>query len=223
MAKTKDARISQPLYTIDEAASYLGVRPGTFRDWVKGRPGSPSVVHSLPSVARREATIPFVGLTEGLVVAAFRRAGGSMQYIRKAVEALKKDIDLEYALASKRLFAHGAQILWDHSDDDEIRQLAEVVTKNRVFDEVVAGYLELITYGDELATQIVLPGTERPVVKVDPNIAFGQPVFLRGGSRMQDAVDRFVAGDSPESVARDFDVPEADLHEVLRARLRRAA
>lgn len=220
----EDVRL-RPLYTIKEAATYLGVARKTFHDWTTGGATAQPVIHVLPSQTPREAEIPFMGLTEGLVVAAFRRSHASMQYIKKALRIIRTEIGLEYALASQRLYLHGAQILWDHaSSDADIRQLAEVVTKNYVFDPIVADYLKLITYGsDKLAAQLILPLTERPILKVDPKLAFGQPVFIHGAARMQDALDRFVAGDATKAIARDFDVPEQDLLDIVRVFVQRAA
>jgi hypothetical protein len=37
---------------------------------------------------RKHPSVPFIGLAEGLAVAAFRRSGVSLQHIRKAVVAL---------------------------------------------------------------------------------------------------------------------------------------
>lgn len=214
-----DPRLSEPLYTIREAALYLRVSPNTLEYWVRGRDAHEPIVHGLPKTARNHPELPFVGLTEALVIAAFRRAGASMQYVRNAVAVIKHDVGIEFALASRKLFLHGAQILWNHAAEDvHVRELAEVVTKNRVFDSVVADYLRLITYGsDDIAESLILPLTSKPVVKVDPRFAFGQPLFIRGGARMEDVLERFSAGEDPNELAEDFGVPVQDLYELLRA------
>jgi len=218
-ANATDVRLTEPLYTVREAAMYLKVSPNTLEYWARGRNGTPPLLHAVPAGGRHRPELPFVALAEGLVVAAFRRAGASMQYVRKAVDAIRRDIGFEYALASRKLHLHGAQILWDHATDPAAkRELAEVVTKNRVFDPVVVGYLELMTYAeDDLASSLVLPLTQRPTLKTDPRIAFGQPVFIRGGGRMEDVLDRFSAGEDPGDLAEDFGVPVEDVYELLRA------
>jgi hypothetical protein len=76
-------RFTVPLYSMSEAARYLGVPASTFRTWGRGyvrrRPAATDSVGA-PVVtfvgdADGGAVVPFVGLAEGLVLAAFRRAG----------------------------------------------------------------------------------------------------------------------------------------------------
>jgi uncharacterized protein (DUF433 family) len=176
--------------------------------------------HGAPSV-------PFVGLAEGMVVAAFRRAGVSMQHIRRAVAVLRREFGLPHALASRRLYTDGASVLFDYAsriDDEDLADLAVVVSQQRVFADVVRGYLTRITYDDDgWATELASPATVNRVVVVDLAHAFGQPRFAHGGARVQDVVDRFRAGEPLADVAADFEVPQADLEEYLRAVLPAAA
>lgn len=55
----------------------------------KGRPAvkGQAIVTTIPT-PRRHLEIPFVGLVEGMVAAAFRKAGVSMQQIRRSLEVL---------------------------------------------------------------------------------------------------------------------------------------
>lgn len=55
--------------------------------------------------------IPFVGLAESLVLAAIRRSGVPMQRVRPALEALSEGLGLDHALASKKLYSDGAELL----------------------------------------------------------------------------------------------------------------
>jgi uncharacterized protein (DUF433 family) len=168
---------------------------------------------------RNYPSIPFVGLTEGLVLAAFRRAGVSLQHIRKAVAALEREIGIEYALASRRLFTDGARILHDYADsksDEELAGLTEVVSRQRVFAPVVEEYLKRIEYGrDGWPKRLVSPATPRPIVLVDPSRSFGQPIFILGAVRVEDVVDRWRAGDPLADVAEDFGVPMEDVEDIL--------
>ena len=165
-----------------------------------------------------------IGISEGFAIVS-RRTGVSLQKIRKAVAVLELEIGLEHALASRKLYSDGATILYDYENEfaDGIGDLVEVSTQQRVFVPVVRRYIERITYADGWARKLVLPVTENPVVQVDPELSFGQPVFLNGAARVEDVVDRWSAGDSLASVALDFGVPVADVEEVLRAWLPNAA
>ena len=58
---------------------------------------------------------------------------------------------------------------------------------------------------------------------VDPEVAFGLPLVVKGGARVEDLVDRFQAGDSVNEIASDFRVPEAQVEDVIRVATRSAA
>lgn len=60
-------------------------------------------------------------------------------------------------------------------------------------------------------------------VTVDPRQAFGQPLVVHGGARVEDLVDRFQAGDGFAEIAGDFGVPAEEVEDVIRLALRLAA
>lgn len=229
----RDIRFTEPLYTIAEASAFLGVHPSTLTTWAKGYerrlPGrkvvrGKAIVHALPAPPKFPS-IPFVGLTEGLVVQAFRRSGVSMQHIRKAVYHLKREMELEYALASKRLYADGVRVLFDYAQeksDEELGGLTVVVSQQRVFVPVVREYLECITYGDDDWPTLLRSPVTR-VVAADPKRSFGQPIFIHGAAPVEAVIDRWEAGDTIAELSADFGVPERDIEDALRARLRVAA
>jgi uncharacterized protein (DUF433 family) len=218
-----DVRLAVPLYTMREAAIYLGVPPRTFAHWVRGDVGSAGrpLITTVPlSGGSRSPSIPFVGLAEGVVIAAFRRVERlRMSYIRRALAILDADLGTANALASKRLYLHGGQILYDHAQElGGKKELTEIVTKNATFTEVVEGGLRLITYGtDEYARRVTLPATPKPVVEADPYRGSGKPITLRGAVRVVDIVDRFRGGETPSFIAKDFGIDENDVLEVIRA------
>jgi uncharacterized protein (DUF433 family) len=232
---TQDPRFAVPRYTVAEAARFLGVPTSTFSTWAKGYvrrpPGRPEVqgnaIVSSIEAARNFPTIPFVGLAEGMVLAAFRKSSVSLQHIREAVSILEQDIGLEHVLASKRLYTSGARILYDYADSEDDVQLSgltEVVNRQKVFAPVVEEYLRRIEYAsDGWAGRLVSPATLRPIVTADPARAFGQPIFIRGAGRVEDVIDRWKAGDPLVEVAEDFGVPAEDVEDVLRLALPVAA
>jgi uncharacterized protein (DUF433 family) len=150
-----------------------------------------------------------------------------MQRIRPAVEALSSGIGIEYALASKRLYTDGAEVLYDYAAserDDELGGLTVVRTGQRQFAEIVRAYLKRITYGnDGWASRVRLPAYRHADVVVDPRRAFGMPLVVHGAARVEDLVDRFVAGDALADIAEDFGVPEPEVEDVVRVATRAAS
>lgn len=234
MTTISDLRFDAPLYSVTEAARFLGVPATTFTAWAKGyvrrsaerRPVTGAPVLSTVS-APGGVSVPFIGLAEGMVLAAIRQTGVPMQRIRPALLALQEEIGLAHALASRRLFSDGAEVLYDLAGPtatDRGHELVVIRSGQRVFSDVVADYLQRIEYGpDGYARRLHLPGYAHRQVVVDPERSFGQPVFVHGAARVDDVLDRFQAGESLPDLAADFGLPIADLEDAVRVASRRAA
>jgi len=235
-------RFTVPLYTLSEVARYLKVSPSTFSTWAHGyqrQPqGRPEVTQGPMITAldrgernTRAPSVPFIGLAEGLVLAAFRQHGVPLQKIRPALRILSKEIGLAHALASKSLYTDGAEVLYDYAERQgdtpeaqSARQFIVVRNGQGVFNEMIADYLHRITYGADNYAQIIrLPQYDKADVVADPTRSFGRPIFSRGGARVEDALELFWAGEDLETVAAEFGVPERELEDAVRATSRRAA
>jgi len=223
--RTDDPRLSRAIFTLREAAGYLDVPKSTIHAWARPATGEPLIA----VFPRRgaQATVPFIGFAEAYVLAAFRRAGVPLQRIRPAVDALAQNIGLERALGSKRLHTDGAEVLYDYAaerNEDDLLELVVVRTGQHQFSEVVRDSLKRITYGsDGWASRVRLPSYQRAEVVVDPRVAFGLPLVVHGGARVEDLVDRSVAGDTLADIAFDFEVPPEEVEDVIRVATRTAA
>lgn len=221
-----DPRVTRPILTLRESATYLGVPRSTLHNWARPSRGENPLITTFPRQGR-EATVPFIGFAEAYVLSAFRTAGVPMQRIRPAVEVLASKIGVEHALASKRLYTDGTEVLYDYlarRNEEDALELTVVRTGQQQFSELVRGYLKRITYGnDGWATRVRLPIYEHAQVIVDTRRAFGLPLVVHGGARVEDLVDRFVAGDTLADIADDFGVPEEEVEDVIRVATRAAA
>lgn len=233
-------RFDAPLYTVPEAARYLDVPASTLDTWARGytrKPPGRAVVTGAPVLTavkpRRpgEPSVPFVGLAEGVVLSAIREAGVPLQRIRPALARLQQELGLPYALASRRLYTDGAEVLFDyaaHSDDPDAagaaRELVVVRSGQRQFSAVMDRYLQRVHFGpDGYASTLRLPAYEIADVVVDPARGLGQPIFARGGARLEDVLGLFRAGESLDTVAVEYGVPPEHLEDALRIASRIAA
>ncbi len=213
-----DPRVSVPLYTIAEVAQYVGLPYSTLQSWISPSGAREALVTSL---ARKgyEASIPFIGLTEAFVLQAARAAGVPRHRIRPGVEAVKEELGLEHALASRLLYTDGAELLVRYAAEDDDLEVAR--TRQRQLSETVKHQLHLITYaGDGYAARLQLPGYGPAEVVVDPAVAFGYPVVKGKGTRVKDVLERFWAGESLRAIAYDFDLNEEAVEALLRAQTR---
>ena len=56
---------------------------------------------------------------------------------------------------------------------------------------------------------------------IDPERAFGIPIFARGAARVETVLNRFKAGESVDSLTEEFGIPAVELFDVLRVHHRR--
>lgn len=233
-------RFATLLYGIGEAAGYLSIPSSTLTSWAYGyerHVHGGGVTHAKPVITavrptrRDEAAIPFIGLAEAYALAAFRKAGVPMQRIRPAIDVLARELGLAHALASRRLYTDGAEVLYDYArhagdtpEGDSARELVVVRNNQRVFTEVVDQYLSRIDFGsDGYARVIQLPQYRVAEVTVDPDHAFGRPRMARGGAEIDDVIDLFLAGEPLDAVAEEFGLSRDEVEDVLRASARPAA
>ena len=88
----------------------------------------------------------------------------------------------EHMLASRRRYTDGAKILSRLGDNDP----------RSVFRDVLRESLCLITWGkDAYPIRLQLPTYQQTKVFTDPGRAFGQPIFGRTGTKVEDALERF--------------------------------
>lgn len=174
----------------------------------------------------QQATVPFIGFAEAFVLSAFRRAGVPLQRIRPAVEVLRETMGIEHALATKHLYTDGAEVLFDFAHergDAELLDLTVLRTGQKQFSDLVKDDLKRVGYADDgWASMLQLPAYREATVVVDPKRAFGIPLLVHGGARVEDIVDRFLAGDHLADIAYDFEVPQHEVEDVIRVATRTA-
>lgn len=217
-----------PLYTIAEAASIVGLPPNTLRNWTHGYAYSTTwkgQQESGPLVTSHGQghglSIPFNGLAEAFVITRLREAGVPMRRIRPAVEKLRDEFGIEYALLSDRLKTNGATVLFEYvvdvdHDHPAATSLAEVTTKQMAFEGKMAESLRVVSYRGHYARSFRLPQFEVPVV-VDPEVNAGRPTLAEYWVRLEDVRSRVAAGEQVDSVADDYGIPLDAARELVDA------
>jgi uncharacterized protein (DUF433 family) len=228
-----DPHYATPLYYKAEAAHIIAVPTQTFRDWAVGyarkrldgsQVVSAPIVTTLDPVRPRGVSVPFIGLAEAYIVAAFTKAGVPMRRIRPAVLWLQDHIGLPQALASQQLQTDGAEVLWDFgrqsgdpADQDMVDGLVVVRSGQQVFRPVVRDYLTRVTYESGWTRKIQLPQYGSVDVVVDPWLNGGQPTVAGRGIRVTDIVSRLNAREPVREVAGDYGLTVREVEEISRA------
>lgn len=155
-----------------------------------------------------------------MFLSALRKAAVPLQQIRPALHLVRERLGVVHALASKRLYAVGAQLLWEVAEEGALEpedRRALIVLRNGqyVFREVVERYLKRIEYADDgYAARVELPGYEVARITADPTINFGHPYFASTGAPVEAVLSRIRAGEPLDSVAEDFDLGVDEVVEV---------
>ena len=127
---------------------------------------------------------------------------------------LTDTIGVEHALASRRLYTDSANILsllWDNDPRSVLRN------GQSVFRDVLRESLRLITWGEgAYPIRLQLPAYQQTQVFTDPRCAFGQPIFGKTGTKVEDALERFRAGDDLPSIALDYGLDLSDVEDAVR-------
>jgi uncharacterized protein (DUF433 family) len=228
-----DPHYTAPIYRKAEAAHIIAVPAQTFRNWAVGYARkrldgsqlvSAPIVTTLEPVRPRGVSVPFIGLAEAYIVAAFTKAGLPMQRIRPAVLWLQDHIGLPQALASQRLATDGAEVLWDFgrqsadpADQGIVEDLVVIRSGQQVFRPVVRDYLTHVSYENGWTRSIQLPQYRSVDVVVDPWLSGGQPTVAGRGIRVIDIVNRLNAREPAQDVAEDYDLTVREVEEIRRA------
>ena len=86
-----------------------------------------------------------------------------------------------------------------------------------VFREIVESYLRCITWADDgYSGGLALPRYGAANVVVDPYRNFGQPMFAEGGTRLEDVLDLFFAGEPIDVVAHEYGVSREQVEAAVR-------
>lgn len=214
-----DPRAAWAIFTVFEASRYLDVPYSTLRGWLQPKQGSPLV----PTVAERGhlPRLSFLGFAEAFVIAAAKNAGVPAKRIREGVAAVRKEIGVDYALATHRLYLDKAELLVAPEGGVDIDDPTDLeVARNRQIQmtRVVKQQLEHISYGEDgIAASLTLPIYGAARVIVDPNEAFGAPILTRTGTRVRDIVSLWRADEDVRDIAYDFGLTLEEVQDVIRA------
>jgi uncharacterized protein (DUF433 family) len=124
---------------------------------------------------------------------------------------------IEHVLASRLLFHDGAEFLLGQVPDDP-GDLSVPRSDQIQLRKTVENQLRMVSIGDDgFADRIALPVFKHTKVVVDPREAFGRPIVERTGTRVEDVLGLFWAGEEIKDIAYDFDLEEAEVQDLIRA------
>jgi uncharacterized protein (DUF433 family) len=210
-------------YTVRQAATLAGVAPATVRRWLDGyeAPGHQMapVVGSGPGSNDRPG-ISFLQLIEIAVVAQFRRGKRPVQLdrLRRAHAFARDRFDLLYPFASLSLREFGGHVLHEFDKADPHGAALTLDTGGQwAIPGFVTNVLERVDFSeaDRLAERWFPAGREAPIV-LDPRVGAGRLTVFGTGVTVDTIYHRFLAGESIELLASDYDLTKSTIEEAIR-------
>lgn len=212
-----------PFYSLAEASTLAGVPLSTLRSWVLGRsfpgrggPRRSQAIIRLPKGEPRFLT--FTNLVEVHVLAAMRRKHAlALPVIRRAVNYVHNELEVEHPLATERFKTDGVDLF--------VERLGDLINASREgqlgMKAVLENCLDRVEYDGEGRAIRLFPVLRRAdaakTIVIDPRRAFGRPIMVGTSIPVTDVRERFDAGDSVEVLARDFEVAPELIEDALRA------
>lgn len=204
----------QPLYTIPEAADYLGLQSRTLATWLfgryyvtksEGRKFWPPVINP----AHKDlGLLSFYNLAEAHILAATRyKHNVSFPAVRAAIDNLtwRYPQASEHPLLSQEFYTDGVNLF--------IKTLEETIDISREqlsLKAIMDMFLERVVRDDHDRPFKVYPlvrGVAEKVVSMTFQVSSSRPVIDGTGVQVAVILGRKQAGEDVEAIAEDFDIP----------------
>jgi uncharacterized protein (DUF433 family) len=209
-------KFRDPLLTPKETARHLQIPQSTLYYWLAEEADGTPLVHKVAPERRGWPSVPFVAVVEAYVLRSLRDLGLRKHKIRDAAEAVRREFKTPYGLATRKIVTDGVDIFLDYADGD----IARVGDQQRPIREVLDSYLKYIGWdsNDEFASTLKLrqyPDVA-PVI-IDPRFGWGAPVIEANHVPVDAVVNMWLAGDSLEEVAYEYDLTPEQAESICRA------
>jgi uncharacterized protein (DUF433 family) len=198
-----------PIYSVREAATYLGVPRSTLRHWIKPPKNGRAIIEVDP-----DGLLSFYNLLEAHILKLFLERKAWLRRIRTGVDTLRqrwphsKHPLLEQALSS----ASGYRSMFFVSPDGHVENLS--FGGQFEFGVLLKRYLSRIDIDHTGPYQLRPFGFQH--VGLNHRVSGGRPVIKGTGILVSMIASRLRAGETQEALARAYRISRADVREARR-------
>jgi uncharacterized protein (DUF433 family) len=166
------------VYSFNEAARLTGLRTQRIREWFHGRAsksGKKPFIQGDYGSVDGDFAISFLDLIDVYVAGQLRERAVPLQTLRRVFKKMSEDLKTTHPFSHKELQTDGEDVFIRSIDDEGKEELVEVLTRQKVFVEIIEPFLKRIDYdSDALLARRWHISNE---VVVDPAICFGKPIL----------------------------------------------
>jgi len=209
-----------PIYNFSEASRYLKIANATLRSWILGRdyPKGKTSAFFEPLIELPETEsrlLSFNNLVEAYVLRSLRHKHMvSMKDVRTALEYAFSDFNIKRLLLNQELRTAAGELF--------IERYGELINLSRsgqlALKMAFENHLQRIEWKNELPARIYpfIDADSEKIIAIDPSIQFGRPILIKKCILTSIIVDRIDAGESPEYIAKDYDINPSDVELAIR-------
>lgn len=173
--------VGQGIYTFSETARLTRASVGRVRAWFVGERSAlgPVVRSDYAEGGPGKNLVSFLDLIDALVIGRLRKAGVSLQHLRKIHGALGEELRTNHPFSKKNFLTDGKKVFVHVASQLGDEKLKEVFTNRLAFPQILLPYLKQIDYHAEglLASRWnICKG-----VVLDPTRRFGKPILSANG------------------------------------------
>ena len=221
-----------PAYPASEVSRILNLPSATVKSWAFGynyKAGKKRFQPVITPADEARRLLSFANLCELHVLSAIRRhhkvslfkVRGSIDYLRRELGYSEHPLlDKELQTNNIDLFVEHASQLLNISRDGQIAMRGDFEQAlARIERDSKGSPIKLFPYSRTSISAVNQPKS----VVIDPRVSFGRPVLTSAAIPTEIIADRFIAGDSPAEMAKDYRVEEKEIEEAIRFEQRRSA
>lgn len=213
--------LRMPLYTYADAARYLAIPNSTVAYWARGGPTTGKQgkrEHYKPVLSvRPHSGLSFLNLVELHTLKALRQIHEvRLENVRSALKYSEKTLRIERLLLSDKLSTLGGDVFTQYLGQTiNLSKSGQVAIK-----DMLERYLRRVDRNENLVPIKLYPdfegvGDERPIV-INPRVSFGKPTITGTGIHTAVIIHRIDAGETPEALAKDYDISFERIRDVVR-------
>jgi uncharacterized protein (DUF433 family) len=153
------------------------LKPSRVREWFLGRPSDEArkpVFRSDYQSVEGDRAISFFDLIELFVAGQLRDHGVSLQNLRRVHKQLRKELETKHPFCRRDILTGHGRVFTLGLDERGREEVTEVLSRQRVFPEVLLPFLKRIDYDE--ATEMARRWSIADMIVLDPAIGLGKPI-----------------------------------------------
>jgi uncharacterized protein (DUF433 family) len=209
-----------PIYTPRDAAVFLGIKPSTLNDWLYGHEYSdnrPTFKPLITPADQANKLLSFFNLVEAHVLAACRfKHRVKVEAIRNALDRLEAKYPSAHPLISQDFFTNGKDLFRKTIAENENLSTPEQLNFKSIMDRFLVHIDRDISGSAFRVWPIIKHQPDDHVISIIHGVASSQPVIDTRAVPVFVVYGRYLAGEKPASIAKDFQVTEKKVRRAIR-------